>query len=55
MAQRRTFFQFEIPRIISDILNSCVRATWYPVVKLHSTSTLLVHRPVVVAPQWSYK
>jgi hypothetical protein len=56
MAQRRTFFfQFEIPRIISDILNSGVRATWYPVVRLHSTSALLVHKPVVVAPQWSYK
>ena len=49
------FFQFEIPRIISDILNSGVRATWYPVVRLHSTSALLVHKPVVVAPQWNYK
>lgn len=57
MAQRTTFFfQFEIPRIISDILNSGVRATWYPVVKLHSTSALIVHKPVVVvAPQCSYE
>lgn len=58
MAQRTTFFlQFEIPRIISDILNSGVRATWYPVVKLHSTSAFIVHKPVVVvvAPQCSYE
>jgi hypothetical protein len=34
---KENYFQFEIPRIISDILNSSVRAIWYLIVS-HMTS-----------------